>query len=116
MRPLRYQSSLGVLCELCRLRSEAQVTATRYGLQAWEALYNEAASYIDWGASIHPPLPSLSLALSLSELRRLDDGYLQFKINRHCLDYDKTSLLEIELIFDMTWCFGFGLVGSKPIK
>lgn len=47
MRPLTHQSSLGVLCELCRLRGEAQEMATRCGLQAWDALENEAASYID---------------------------------------------------------------------
>jgi hypothetical protein len=90
--------------------------ATRYGLQAWDALENEAASYINAGTWIHPPLPRLPLVLSMSELRRLDDGYLQFDINRHCIAYDKTSLLATELIFDMTWCLDFGLVGPKPIK
>lgn len=113
MRPLTYQNSLGVFCELCRLRNESQVMATRYGLQALE---NEAASYINAGTWNCPPLPRLPLVLSMSELRRLDDGYLQFEINRHCLDYDKTSLLETKLSFDMTWCLDFGLVGPKPIK
>jgi hypothetical protein len=116
MRPLTYQNSLGVFCELCRLRSEAQEMATRYGLQAWDALENEAALYINAGTWIHPPLPRLPLVLSMSELRRLDDGYLQFDINRHCIAYDKTSLLATELSFDMTWCLDFGLVGPKPIK
>ncbi|CAJ0545104.1 Ff.00g085770.m01.CDS01 [Fusarium sp. VM40] len=116
MRPLTHQSSLGALCELCRLRGEAQEMATRYGLQAWDALENEAASYIDAGTWICPPLPRLPLVLSMSELRRLDDGYLQFEINRHFLDYDKTSLLETKLSFDMTWCLDFGLVGPKPLR
>lgn len=116
MRSLSYQNSLGVLSELFRLRNESQLMATRYGLQAWDALEDEAASYIDAGTWIYPPLPRLPLVLSMSELRRLDDGYLQFEINRHFLDYDKTSLLETKLSFDMTWCLDFGLVGPKPIK
>lgn len=116
MRSLSYQNSLGVFCELFRLRNESQLMATRYGLQAWDALENEAASYINAGTWNCPPLPRLPLVLSMSELRRLDDGYLQFEINRHFLDYDKTSLLETKLSFDMTWCLDFSLAGPKPIK
>ncbi|KAH6960316.1 hypothetical protein DER45DRAFT_627423 [Fusarium avenaceum] len=115
-RQIESKNSLGVFCELFRPRNESQLMATRYGLQPWDALENEAASYINAGTWNRPPLPRLPLVLSMSELRRLDDGYLQFEINRHFLDYDKTSLLETKLSFDMTWCLDFGLVGPKPIK
>ncbi|KAM0189680.1 hypothetical protein ACHAPI_009870 [Fusarium lateritium] len=114
-RLLTCQISLGVICELSRLRSEAQEMTTRYGLQAWEALQNEAALYINRSRSQHHPFPRLPLVLSMSELGRLDDGFLQFEISRHCLDYDKTPLLATELSFDMKWCLDFGLTGPKPI-
>ncbi|KAF4966170.1 hypothetical protein FSARC_6129 [Fusarium sarcochroum] len=110
------QSNLGILCELFRLRNEANEVTMAYASRAWSVLESEAAYSDERFGVLGPPFPHVPLVLSESEVHRFEQGYIQFEINRHCLHYDKKFLLATNRTYDMKWCFETCLMALDIIK
>ncbi|KAM5353329.1 hypothetical protein ACJZ2D_016770 [Fusarium nematophilum] len=110
------QSSLFILCELFRLQKEANEVTTTYASQAWDVIESEAAAHHKLRGLFKPPLPRVPLVLSKTELRRFQEGYLQFEINRHCLHYDKTLLLATNLSQKMQHSIHVFFLGPVPAR
>ncbi|KAF5003717.1 hypothetical protein FDECE_9749 [Fusarium decemcellulare] len=93
--PLAWQGSLAVFCELAHLMKDCEQCISRYASAAWVKLAKETLQATTVWAGPKRPLPLVRFALTPSERRQFQEGFLHFDAYRHCLHYEDTLLLKV---------------------
>lgn len=86
----QWQGSLFMLCELYRLRQEISYAVAEFAVEAWDKLVNDARGvHLKWIFKYDQ-----ILRLSQQETYRMEEGFIEFEIRRHCLHFQCTNLFD----------------------